>query len=99
VPLKEDLYQGQFSGPCLSPDGRVLVMHSRKDGGFGNWDLYVSFKDESGNWAEFRNIGPAINTDQAEGDATFSPDGRYLFFARDGDIFRVSAKILEERPR
>jgi hypothetical protein len=95
VPLKEDLFQGQFSGPYISPDNRILLIHSRKEGGFGGWDLYVSFKDKSGRWGELVNLGPAVNTDKSEADATFSPDGRYLFFSRDGDIFWVAAKVIE----
>ena len=95
--LKEDLFAEQFSGPCLSPDGRILLMHSRKPGGFGNWDLYVAFKDESGGWSEFKNLGPVINTDKQEAHPSFSPDGRSLFFDRDGDILWISAKILYEK--
>lgn len=94
-PLKDDLSAGQFSGPCLSPDGQILMMHSRKDGGFGKWDLYVSFKDETGTWSPFINLGPTVNTAQAEFDPFFSPDGRWLFFTRDGDIYWVSADIIE----
>jgi len=100
LPFKEDLLAGQFSGPCLSPDGRVLLMHSRKEGGFGNWDIYVSFKDESGGWSEFRNLGPAVNTDKPESCPTLSSDGRSVFFTRETDIYWISAKIIEElRPK
>lgn len=95
IPLKEDLFAEQFSGPCFSPDGRTLLMHSRKEGGFGNWDLYVAFKDESGGWSEFMNLGPSVNTDKQESSPTFSPDGRSIYFTRDGDIYRVDARILE----
>jgi len=100
LPLKEDLLAGQFSGPCLSSDGRILLMHSRQEGGFGNWDLYVAFKDGSGGWSELKNLGPAVNTDKPESSPTFSPDRHYLFFTRDTDIYWVSAKIIEElRPK
>ena len=82
--------------PGLSPDGRTLLMHSRREGGFGNWDLYVSFKDESGGWSEFKNLGPAVNTDKPESSPTFSADGRFIFFTRETDIFWVSATIIEK---
>jgi len=96
LPLKEDLLAGQFSGPCLSPDGRVLLMHSRREGGFGNWDLYVAFKDGSGGWSELKNLGPVVNTDKPESSPTFSSDGRFLFFTRETDIYWVSAHVIEE---
>jgi len=99
VPLKEDLLAGQFSGPCFSPDGRTLLMHSRKEGGFGNWDLYVAFKDESGVWSEFKNLGPAVNTEKPESCPTFSSDGRSIFFTRDTDVFWVSTKFIDDMRR
>jgi len=96
IPLKEDLLAFQFSGPCFSPDGRTMLMHSRKEAGFGNWDLYVAFKDESGGWSELRNLGPAVNTDKPESSPTFSSDGQYIFFTRETDLYWVSAEVLDE---
>ena len=86
---------GDASGPCVSPDNRALVVHSRRDGGFGSWDLYVSFKDAAGKWGRPVNLGNAVNTAEGEADASFSPDGRYFFFTRKDDIYWVSAKIID----
>jgi Tol biopolymer transport system component len=86
---------GEASGPCVSPDNQVLIVHARKDGGFGGWDLYAAFRDRAGNWGPLVNLGSGINTAEAEAGASFSPDGRYLFFSRDSDIYWVSAKTLE----
>lgn len=86
---------GEASGPCVSPDNRVLIVHARKDGGFGSWDLYASFRDAAGRWGTLLNLGNAVNTEAAEAGASFSPDGKFIFFSRDGDIFWVSAKVLE----
>jgi Tol biopolymer transport system component len=99
--LEGDISSGPFSGPCVSPDSRMLILHARKDGGrFRKGDLYVSFRDEAGNWGEPVSLGEAVNTEKEEYGATFSPDGRYLFFSRAGDIYWVSANILESlRPK
>jgi hypothetical protein len=95
VRLGVDLFQDQFSGVCLSPDNRILILHSRKEGGFGDWDLYVSFREPSGGWGKPINLGGPINTAESEGNATFSPNGEYLFFTRSGDIYWVSARLIE----
>jgi dipeptidyl aminopeptidase/acylaminoacyl peptidase len=98
--LDPDLFDRQVSGPCVSPNGRVLVVHARKEGGFGNWDLYASFRDATGKWGALVNLGNVINTEAEEAGASFSPDGKYLFFSRAGDIYWVSAGILERlRPK
>jgi Tol biopolymer transport system component len=96
VKLDEKIFQGRVRGICISPDNEILIVHSDKAGGFGGWDLYVSFKNKSGTWTELNNMGDVINTNQPEANATFSPDGKYLFFSRGDDIYWVSTKIIEE---
>jgi len=96
VKVGEKVFTGQISGPCLSPDGRTLILHARREGGYGDWDLYASFLDEAGNWGGLRNLGETINTADAEAGASFSPDGRYLFFSRRGDIYWFSTMVIEE---
>jgi len=33
---------------------------------------------------------------KATGDAALSPDGRFLFFSRNGDIYWISIKIIDD---
>jgi len=100
VKLDDNIFIGRVRGICISPDNETLIVHSDMTGGYGKWDLYISFKDQSGKWTELINMGNSINTEQPEVNATFSPDGKYLFFTRGDDIFWVSEKIIEElRPK
>jgi hypothetical protein len=92
--LDENIFPGRWSGICLSPDGRALLLHAIREDGLGGWDLYVSFRDAAGGWSRPQNLGGPVNSPSAEGNATFSPDGKYLFFTRDGDIYWVSARII-----
>ncbi|PWD98206.1 TolB family protein [Marinilabilia rubra] len=47
----------------VSPDENVLVFGSYgREDDMGGGDLYISRKDEQGNWLPARNMGPAINT-------------------------------------
>jgi hypothetical protein len=96
VPFGIDLFQNQFAGFCISPDNRIMVWHSRKEGGFGSWDLYASFKDASGNWGEPINLGKPVNTEGSEGGAAFSPDGKFLFFTRERRSWWIDSRILDE---
>jgi dipeptidyl aminopeptidase/acylaminoacyl peptidase len=99
IKLTANINTGRVSSPRTSPDHSCLIFHSERAGGFGGWDLYVSFKDDSGNWSEAKNLGGSINTSGNENDATFSPDGKYLFFTREGDIYWVSAAVIEDLRR
>jgi Tol biopolymer transport system component len=98
VKLSDEIFQGRVRGICLSPDNEILIVHSDRPGGFGGWDLYCSFKDGQGNWMELNNMGSAINTEEPEANATFSRDGKCLFFSRSGDIYWVSSKIIVRPP-
>lgn len=79
-----------------------------KDSGFGNVDLYISFRQHDGSWGDAINMGDKINTDAYEAGPKVTPDGKYLFFVRNMgsdkfenvDIFWVGAHIIETlRPR
>ena len=50
------------SQPCLSPDKRDLYFSSRRFGGLGGSDIYVSHRLPGGSWSEPENLGPGINT-------------------------------------
>lgn len=69
--------------PLLSSDGLRLYFHSNRDGGF---DIWMSRRQgPTCPWQAPVKMDPPINTDEYnEGDPEFTPDGRVLFFSRDG---------------
>ncbi len=88
--------QGE-NGVCVAPDESYLIFTSDRPGGQGQNDLYVSvFKD--GGWSQPRNLGPTINSAGDESCPSISPDGKYLFFNRQGagnpGIYRVEMNAL-----
>ena len=96
---------GYEDGPYVSPDERFLIFESERPGGFGNTDLYISFKTPSGAWGDAINMGPRVNSSFFERFARLSPDGKYLFFGssrlasdkRAGfDLFWISASIIND---
>jgi Tol biopolymer transport system component len=78
----------------VSPDEKYIIFCGERPDGFGKGDLFISFKDEKGQWQKAKNMGKEINTDQYEFCPFVSGDGKYLFFSRSGDIYWVSADII-----
>lgn len=84
------------SSACYSPDGNTIYFVSNKPVGFGGHDIYITRKDEKGNWGEAVNIGNAINTQYDEEGVYMHPDGKTLYFSSKGhtsiggyDIFKT----------
>ncbi|MDY8134852.1 OmpA family protein [Aquimarina sp. 2201CG5-10] len=72
------------SHPSISADGSKLVFSSRREGGYGYGDLYVSYKNESGEWSIPENLGGIVNTPEEEKYSFLAPDGRTLYFSSSG---------------
>ena len=80
----------------ISPDETYMIFCSIRKNGLGQGDLYISFKDEAGNWSEAVNMGESINTEKHELCPFVSADGKYLFYTSNQDIYWVSTNILEK---
>ena len=97
---------GYEDGAYISPDEKFLIFESdRADGTNGALSLFISFKNEKGQWSVPLNMGPKINSGKGERFARLSPDGKFLFFgsARNRsaenigtDIFWIDAKVIDE---
>ena len=84
------------SQPCLSPDKRDLYFASRRVGGFGGSDIYVSHLQPNGKWGEPENLGDGINTSGDEQCPFIHADNQTLYFTSnywpgygDDDLFYV----------
>jgi len=107
--LPKAINTGTFlSHPFIAPDESYLLWDAKKESGYGDSDIYISFKQKDGTWGNGINLGDTINTAAWEASASITPDGKYLFFNRNVgsdtfenvDIFWVDAKIIETlRPK
>ncbi|MCK5148644.1 PD40 domain-containing protein [bacterium] len=92
--------QGHVMHPYIAPDESFLLFDSVKDeDNFGSNDIYVSFRNENGEWTEPQNLGANINTQYGEARSFVSYDGKYLFFTSDRPgtlVMDESAKTLSE---
>lgn len=92
--------------PFIAPDESYLIWDSEREGGYGDSDLYISFRQEDGSWGPAINMGDKVNSDKWEAFATVTSDGKYILFNRriddgsdndnmDVDIYWVDAQIIE----
>lgn len=79
----------------IAPDESYMIFCSIRKEGAGRGDLYISFKDDQGNWKEAKPFDKTINTEAHELCPFLTNDGNYFLFTRGGDIYWVSAEILE----
>jgi hypothetical protein len=94
---------GKFTAhPFIAADESYLIWDSDRDGGYGDSDLYISFKQTDGSWGAAVNMGGAVNSEKWDAFASVTPDGKYILFNRgrddegkNVDIYWVDAKILE----
>ena len=72
--------------PTFTPDGNTMVFARGNTGEkkeeYPDVDLYMSTKDESGNWTEPKRL-PVNTPNNWDGTPYFSRDGKYLYFASD----------------
>jgi hypothetical protein len=76
--------------PCIALDGSYILF----DVG-GGYHLYISFKNADGTWGEPIDLTDH-GFDRMAGGAYISPDGKYLFFALDKDIWWVDIGVIEQ---
>ncbi|MCE1165692.1 MAG: putative Ig domain-containing protein [Bacteroidetes bacterium] len=83
-----------WGDPYVSPDESYMIFKSTRPGGFGGNDLYISYKKQNGKWTNPKNLGNKINTqyDERAGDVT--PDGNYMTFGSNDDMYWVSTGFV-----
>src|SRR6056297_1717525 len=103
IALPKEINTGTFlSHPFIAPDESYLLFDAKREDGFGESDIYISFKQKDGTWGNAVNLGDKINTNAWEASASITPDGKYLFFSRNVgsddfenvDVFWVDAKVI-----
>ena len=99
---------GKFTAhPFIAPDESYLIWDSEREGGYGDSDLYISFRQMDGSWGPAINMGDKVNSDKWDAYASVTPNGKYILFNRamgddndNVDIYWVDAKIIESfRPK
>jgi len=107
IPLGSMVNSGTYTAhPFIAPDESYLIWDSKREGGYGDSDLYISFWQKDGSWGPAINMGDEVNSDKWDAYASVTPDGKYILFNRriddgsdddimDVDIYWVDAQIIE----
>ncbi len=83
--------------PCVSADGRTMIFDSYRQATPENEyddDLYITRRSDDGSWSQPEHLGFEINTAGSNFCASLSPDGKYLFYTSNLDIFWISLEGL-----
>jgi len=78
--------KSEFSEYTLAPNGKVLLMTTETKDSYGGKDIYVSFLNTDDTWSEPKNIGPIVNTGEAESTPFIAPDGVTMYFSSNGHV-------------
>lgn len=84
------------SQPSLSADGKTLYFASKRGGGKGGIDIWMSKMGDDGKWQPAQNLDERVNTPGDEVSPFIHVNGRTLYFSSDGhqgyggkDLFSV----------
>ena len=80
----------------ISPDESYIIFCSTRESGFGQGDLYISFKNSDDSWSKAINMGKEINTQHYEYCPFVTKNGKYLLYTSSQDIYWISMEIVEE---
>lgn len=87
------------SQPSLSNDGHLLYFSSKRQGGYGEKDLWMS-ELKNNVWSPAINLGNAVNTPKDDISPFIHANGHTLFFASDGytgmgglDLYMTEQKL------
>lgn len=58
----------------------IIFVRVDEPDGYGNSDLYISFREGEIKWSDPVNMGQDINSKQIDGSPYITPDGNYLIF-------------------
>lgn len=84
-----------WGDPYVTADESIMILKSIRPEGFGQNDLYISYRKSNRGWTNPKNLGNTINTagDETAGDIT--PDGLYMTYGSNKDLYWVSTSFID----
>jgi len=92
--------------PFIASDESYMIWDSEREGGYGETDLFIRYRQNDGSWGPAINMGDKVNSNKDDFYASVTPDGKYILFNRSTnekgniDIYWVDAQIIDTlRPK
>jgi outer membrane protein OmpA-like peptidoglycan-associated protein/tetratricopeptide (TPR) repeat protein len=92
-------------GPFIHPDNRTLFFSSKGHNSMGGFDVFISLKDENGNWSQTMNMGYPLNSSDDDVFYVLSADGKRAYYSSfkddsygEKDIYVASFIEFKEKP-
>jgi len=96
IPMDESINTKDYEADVfVAPDEPYIIFCSIRKEGYGQGDLYISFKDDDGKWTKAKNMGEIINTEGHELCPFVTKDGKYFFYTSNQKIYWVDASIID----
>lgn len=84
VPFSATINSAEWdSQPTISADSKTIIFSSRRPGGKGKEDIWMTVRQPGGKWSKPQNLGPGINTGGVEQTPFLHPDSQTMYFASD----------------
>jgi outer membrane protein OmpA-like peptidoglycan-associated protein len=96
TPINSGAWESQ---PSVAANGDALFFASNRTGSVGGQDIWVSYKQENGEWGQPQNIGKEINTTADETSPFIHPDGQTLYFRSNGHAGMGSFDLFLSRKK
>lgn len=89
LPAAVNTEGGEFNA-FVDPDEQFVIFTGyKRKGNYGAGDLFISKKNDKGEWVEAKNMGDKINASGLTYCPFVSPDKKYFFFTSSRGIFKT----------
>jgi outer membrane protein OmpA-like peptidoglycan-associated protein len=89
----------EYISGTISIDEKVMILSMKSFDNYGNEDLYVTQRQDDGNWSEPQNLGIAVNTYAEEWSPFLAGDMETLYFSSNGQETTGGREIYKTRRR
>jgi hypothetical protein len=87
--------ESTWGDPYVSSDEKYMILKSIREEGYGQNDIYIAYKKTDGTWTNPKNLGNIINTPNDETSGDITPEGLYMTYGSNKDLYWVSTSFID----